>query len=260
MLGSDHVLTKLNPNLQGIDPDETYNQCPYEKGFAFLRFLSQSVGKSKFDEFLRFYVNKYKFQSILPEDMFSSFFEFFPEHSGVRGSLDAWMNSTGAPVVTASFQPNPMQLQVDTALETWEKEISSCPSADKISEEKVKNLIQNWHALQTCRFLDKLLPASWLDKNGAQKLDEIYNFSESPNVEICLRWSKIAISRKIHQKYPAVKKLLSKTGKQKICLPLYRLFMKGDDYDKKFANEVFEETRANLFNVVEGYVKNILGC
>jgi len=231
-----------------------------KKALHFCVSLAKASENRNSTNFFGFTLTNTNSKVFFQRTCFLLFLNFFPEHSGVRGSLDAWMNSTGAPVVTASFQPNPMQLQVDTALETWEKEISSCPSADKISEEKVKNLIQNWHALQTCRFLDKLLPASWLDKNGAQKLDEIYNFSESPNVEICLRWSKIAISRKIHQKYPAVKKLLSKTGKQKICLPLYRLFMKGDDYDKKFANEVFEETRANLFNVVEGYVKNILGC
>ena len=45
----------------GVDPDDTYNETPYEKGFAFVSYLQHLVGDvAKFDDFLKAYVDKYK--------------------------------------------------------------------------------------------------------------------------------------------------------------------------------------------------------
>ena len=40
--------------LVGVDPDDTYNETPYEKGFCFVSYLAHLVGdQSRFDAFLR---------------------------------------------------------------------------------------------------------------------------------------------------------------------------------------------------------------
>ena len=46
-----------------MDPDDTYNETPYEKGYAFVCYLQHLVGDvKKFDDFLKDYVDKFKFQ------------------------------------------------------------------------------------------------------------------------------------------------------------------------------------------------------
>lgn len=40
--------------LLGVNPDDTYNETPYEKGFCFVSYLAHLVGdQGKFDAFLQ---------------------------------------------------------------------------------------------------------------------------------------------------------------------------------------------------------------
>lgn len=41
-------MTKLKNNQEGIDPDDTYSQIPYEKGFQFLLRIERQVRGSAF--------------------------------------------------------------------------------------------------------------------------------------------------------------------------------------------------------------------
>lgn len=50
--GADHEFTKLVTNLEGKDPDDAFSTVPYEKGFVFLFFLENLIGKEKFDTFI----------------------------------------------------------------------------------------------------------------------------------------------------------------------------------------------------------------
>jgi leukotriene-A4 hydrolase len=50
--GPDHNFTKLIPDLKGKDPDDAFSAVPYEKGFIFLFYLENLVGKKKFDQFI----------------------------------------------------------------------------------------------------------------------------------------------------------------------------------------------------------------
>lgn len=44
----------------GVNPEDTYNETPYEKGFCFVSYLAHLVGdQSKFDGFLQVGANRY---------------------------------------------------------------------------------------------------------------------------------------------------------------------------------------------------------
>lgn len=52
------VLTNTQPcllsPLPGVDPDDTYNETPYEKGYCFVSYLAHLVGdQDRFDKFLK---------------------------------------------------------------------------------------------------------------------------------------------------------------------------------------------------------------
>lgn len=46
-LGAENPLTKLVVDLSGIDPDDAFSTCPYEKGHTFLFFLEKLLGAGK---------------------------------------------------------------------------------------------------------------------------------------------------------------------------------------------------------------------
>lgn len=50
--GEKHEFTKLVVNLEGEDPDDAFSSVPYEKGFNFLYFLDQTVGREKWNKFI----------------------------------------------------------------------------------------------------------------------------------------------------------------------------------------------------------------
>lgn len=46
-LGANNPLTKLVVDLSGIDPDDAFSTCPYEKGHTFLFYLEKLFGSCK---------------------------------------------------------------------------------------------------------------------------------------------------------------------------------------------------------------------
>lgn len=46
-LGAQNPLTKLVVDLSGIDPDDAFSTCPYQKGHTFLFYLEQLFGTGK---------------------------------------------------------------------------------------------------------------------------------------------------------------------------------------------------------------------
>lgn len=55
--GADSPLTQLRvPLAAGVDPEDTYNETPYEKGYCFVSYLRSLVGSdAEFDAWLKTY-------------------------------------------------------------------------------------------------------------------------------------------------------------------------------------------------------------
>eukprot|EP00795_Rhopilema_esculentum_P002319 gene2319-17951_t len=105
--GANNPLTALVPDLEGIDPDEAFSSVPYEKGFAFLYYLEHlSGGPDVFNEFLRSYIDHFKYQSITTDEFQSYLFSFFKSKgkddlfSGVDWKL--WFHNPGMPPLDVS--------------------------------------------------------------------------------------------------------------------------------------------------------------
>ncbi|KAM5327363.1 aminopeptidase RNPEPL1 isoform 3-T3 [Glossophaga mutica] len=81
LLGEDSPVSKLQVKLEpGVNPSHLMNLFTYEKGYCFVYYLSQLCGDpQRFDDFLRAYVEKYKFTSVVAQDLLDSFLSFFPE-------------------------------------------------------------------------------------------------------------------------------------------------------------------------------------
>jgi hypothetical protein len=82
--GASHPLTRLVvPIAGGTDPDETYTDVPYEKGFAFVSYLRACAGSdAAFDAWLSRYFSGHAFSAVDVPDIFDSFFAAFPHFRG----------------------------------------------------------------------------------------------------------------------------------------------------------------------------------
>ncbi|XP_070532258.1 aminopeptidase B-like isoform X2 [Ptychodera flava] len=253
--GEDHPLNRLRVVIEpGVDPDDTYNETPYEKGYCFCCFLQSQIGSyEKFDEFLKAYVERYKFKSIVAEDLFDFFFEYFPDFKDKKDELnfEGWLHNAGWPSYVPDLSAG------DSLTKPAEKLAAVWAGEDVEDSQNVSKDISNWKTYQVLHFLDKLLEKSELPM---EDLSSFYpDISHSKNAEIQLRWSKITLKNDHQPDFPQVKEFLESQGKQKYTVPVYQCMQKGSPAAQKLANEVFAATRDQLHVNVENRVAKILG-
>jgi aminopeptidase N len=87
-------LTRLRLQLQGIDPDDAFSSIPYEKGARFVVALERAVGRERFDQFMRDYMHRFRFQSISSEE-FIQFLDAQLPGTSERVLAQQWLYETG---------------------------------------------------------------------------------------------------------------------------------------------------------------------
>lgn len=67
--GVDDTYSSIHPVLAGDNPDNSFSELPYEKGFQTLTYLESLVGPDAFREFLRFWVQERFLTSVMYTDL-----------------------------------------------------------------------------------------------------------------------------------------------------------------------------------------------
>ncbi|CAH2221467.1 aminopeptidase B [Pelobates cultripes] len=261
--GEDHPLNKLRVKIEpaGVDPDDTYNETPYEKGFCFVSYLAHLTGdQSKFDSFLRAYIDNFKFQSITANEALEFYLDFFPDLKSkgvdtIAGlEFDCWLNTPGWPPFLPDLSPGDVLMRPAEDLAVlW----SSTPlDMDAIRKED----ITVWKTYQCIYFLDKILEKSPLPAGNVLELGRQYpHISEATNAELRLRWCQIILKNNYQTQFCKVREFLYSQGKQKYTLPLYRAMHNGSEHAQALSKVVFKQTSKQLHSNVKEYVKKILG-
>ncbi|KAJ8395394.1 hypothetical protein AAFF_G00033790 [Aldrovandia affinis] len=259
--GEDHPLNKLRVKIEaGTDPDDTYNETPYEKGFCFVSYLAHLAGtQAQFDAFLKAYVDKFKFRSVIAEDALEFYLEYFPDlkKKGVHKieglEFETWLNVPGWPPYLPDLSPGQSLMEPAGRLaDLW-----SAEHLDMVAIRKVDT--QPWKTYQTVYFLDKVLEKSPLPGGNTERLAEQYpHIVKSNNAELRLRWAQIIVKNQHQPGYRHVRAFLSCQGKQKYTLPVYRAMWSGSEETRALATEIFSTTSQQLHVNVRNYVKKIL--
>jgi aminopeptidase N len=87
--------TKLKLNLKGRNPDDAINNIAYDKGYLFLRTLEETVGREKFDEFLKNYFQKHAFSTMTTEKFIVYLNDNLLEKNGITFNTDEWIYTAG---------------------------------------------------------------------------------------------------------------------------------------------------------------------
>ncbi|XP_011892664.1 PREDICTED: aminopeptidase B isoform X5 [Cercocebus atys] len=244
----------------GVDPDDTYNETPYEKGFCFVSYLAHLVGdQDQFDNFLKAYVHEFKFQSILADDFLDFYLEYFPELKKKRVDIipgfefDRWLNTPGWPPYLPDLSPG------DSLMKPAE-ELAQLWAAEELDVKAIEAVaISPWKTYQLVYFLDKILQKSPLPPGNVKTLGETYpSISNARNAELRLRWGQIVLKNDHQEDFWKVKEFLHNQGKQKYTLPLYHAMMGGSEVAQTLAKETFASTASQLHSNVVNYVQQIV--
>ncbi|HEX8197959.1 MAG TPA: leukotriene A4 hydrolase C-terminal domain-containing protein, partial [Pyrinomonadaceae bacterium] len=201
----------LHVDLKGRDPDEGFTGVPYEKGALFLRHLEETVGREKFDKFVRSYFDAHAFQSITTE----TFIDYLNKNLLAanpnlvsRADIDEWIYQAGLP----KNAPQPVS-------DAFQK--VAAQANNYAGGKSAANAIQSsaWTTQEWLHFL-KSLPQD-LGANRMAEIDRAFNLTRSGNSEIAFQWLMMSIRNNYAQAFPRLEEFLTTIGRRKFVKPLF---------------------------------------
>jgi hypothetical protein len=201
--------------LNGRDPDLGMTQVPYEKGSLFLRTLEQTLGRARFDAFLRAYFDEHVFKSITTAEFVEFLRERLLRHDPLSAQaidLDLWLERPGLPVVFS--EPRSQKLAaIDQIAQSW---LDGSVATDKISA-------REWSTQEWLRFLQALPEKLSLEK--MTDLDRTFGLTARGNSEIAHQWLLQSIRNSYQPADSRLESYLTAIGRRKLVLPLYRALL-----------------------------------
>ena len=245
-LGAASPDTRLLLDLAGRDPDDGMTNIAYDKGYFFLRLLEETVGREKWDAFLRKYFDTFAFQN-----MTTARFVAYLRENLIQGDkaledklkIDEWVYSAGLPSNAPQVRPKEFE-RVEAQVKAWTE---GTPAKDLNT--------QNWTTHHWLHFLQKL-PQN-LKAEQMAELDAAFKFTQTSNSEILSAWLLRAIATQYKPAYPALEKFLTSMGRRKFLKPLYTELAKTPE-GMEMARRIYAKARPTYHSVAYTTIDAIL--
>ena len=245
-LGDTSADTHLKLNLAGRNPDDGMNDVAYEKGHFLLLLIEQTVGRAKFDAFLKNYFQRHKFQSITTEQFLAEYKSELIKDDSVEAkkiNIEEWIYKPGIPsncptIVSERFNA------VDAVAAEWKRGVE----AKKLNT-------KDYSSNEWLRFI-RALPEK-MSIPQMKELDGAFHFTQSGNSEILFAWLEHVIASKYETGYPALENFLVNVGRRKFCKPLYADLIKTPD-GTELAKKIYAKARPNYHSVTRGTIDEVL--
>jgi leukotriene A-4 hydrolase/aminopeptidase len=237
----------LHVDLKGRDPDDGFTSVPYEKGALFLRHLEETVGRKKFDTFVRGYFDSHAFQSITTEDFVDylnkNLIATNPKLLSIK-DVDEWIYEGNLP----KNAPSPRS-DAFTKVETQVNSFTSGKTAATALKTK------GWTTQEWLHFL-KSMPET-LSVVQMAKLDNAFNFTKIGNSEIAFQWLMMSIKNSYSPANLRLEEFLTTIGRRKFVKPLFDALAKTED-GKARAIEIYKKARPGYHPITQSSVDAIL--
>ncbi|MCG8460835.1 MAG: M1 family metallopeptidase [Holophagales bacterium] len=233
-------------DLEGRDPDDGMTDVAYEKGHFFLRTVEQTVGRERFDSFLRTWFDEHAFVSRTTGD-----FVAYLDQRLVAGDaqlaeklqVEAWVYGPGLP---ANLQPPESDAfaRVDAGRQAF---LDGSRAAGELG-------VEGWTTHHWLHFL-RGLPED-LSAEQMAELDAAFGLTGSGNSEILAAWFRHVLAQHYEPGYDALRDFLSRQGRRKFLRPLYQDMV--DHGLKPMAEEIYTRARPSYHSVSTGTLDAIL--
>ena len=228
--------TKLKGDYKRRDPEEAINDIVYEKGYAFLQTIEQTVGRATLDTFLKNYFNTYAFQSRTTEQFVDHLNKELIKNDKALADkimVDEWVYGPGIPKnIPASVSENFKRIDTTVA------NLRTAP---------VTGLNRQIKSTNELLYFISHLPAD-LTAEEMALLDKEFKFTQSGNSEVQSAWFTLAIRHQYKPAYHSIEKFLTEVGRRKFLRPLYGEMIKTSE-GKVWAKQIYAKARANYHPV-----------
>ena len=240
--GADSPLTRLRTDLTGIDPDDAFSSIPYEKGARFLTLVERSVGRDRFDRFVRDYIARYRFTSITTEEFLAFLEEKLPGAAEKVGAR-AWLFEVGIPKNAPRFE--------SAKVASLTRLASSFEGGHRPSPAE----IACWSGRELLVYLQHL-PRT-LPREGCAWLEGTFSLTSRGNYEILVEWLTIAGGSDYEPVFPRIREVLLRVGRMKYLRPLYGALSRHPR-TRALAREIFAEAKEGYHSLSRRVVESVL--
>lgn len=237
--------SKLKLALDGRNPDDGMTDIAYNKGYFFLRLMEETVGREKFDNFLKNYFSEHSFQ-VMDTERFVNYLRknLIDDETDKKININNWIYEEGLPDNAPVVHSEKFN-EVDKIREQWE--------AGRISADKIP--FKEWIYQEQYHFIFNL--SSALSTAQLAKLDKAFNLRNTGNNEVLFAFLLQSIRKKHSDAYPELEQFLVSVGRRKFVSPLFTEMMRTNQKD--LALKIYDKSRANYHAVTTGTVDQILG-
>ena len=234
--------THLFLDLTGRDPDEAATKLPYEKGYFLLRLIEETVGRARWDAFLRDYFDRHAFHSMTTEAFVAELRSAFPQLEE-KVDVNVWIHGPGIPD-NAPVVHSDAFAKVEEQVKSFEKGAPAATLATK-----------NWSTHEWIHFLRHLPKGLTLAQ--LTDLDAAFGFTSSGNSEILHEWLLRAIENNYEPAYDALERFLLRQGRRKFLKPLYQKLTETPDGMER-ARAIYAKARPMYHSVSYRTIDQIL--
>ncbi|MCQ2818400.1 MAG: M1 family metallopeptidase [archaeon] len=256
--GETNEFTKLEPNLIGRSPEESFGEVPYEKGYHFLYYLENLVNSNSdrdtFKVILQDYFREYKFKSIRYSDFVFTFVVSLEKHLPEKYQeilnqidWDTWFYAPGMPKWENDYT-NALGKQADDNLELLLK--------NQLKPETFKPIFDGWHSDVKEYFLKSIMTLPNILTDAQYKvLSEGLGLATGYNADITADFFQVMLKTGKLDKEAELDTFLGTFGRAKYLKALYVGIAK---IDKPKAMAMFAKHKAGYHPIAIAAVEQLL--
>ena len=237
--------THLKLNLKGQNPDDGMNSIAYDKGFLFLKTLEETIGREKFDVFLKNYFQSNAFTTMTTEKFIVYLNENLLDKHSVKFNTDEWVYNPGIP-------SNAFEIKSDK-FENVSNTIKEIVTTNKVNAVVAKD----WTTQEWVYFI-RNFPTDITPEQMAL-IDNAFDLTNSKNSHKAMVWYEQAINHnyKGNNVDMKIEEFLTRVGRRWYVSTLYKAFANADKVDEGMA--IYKKARSNYHSVTVNTIDEVLG-
>ncbi|MEP2773639.1 MAG: M1 family metallopeptidase [Fulvivirga sp.] len=238
--------THLKLELEGRNPDDGVTSIAYDKGYLFLRYLEEKVGREKWDTFVRNYFERNAFKVMTTEAFIEELQTHLLDKERINigtVKIDEWIYQPGLPDDAVI----PTSNRFDKVDDEMERFVQGTPAEELTTED--------WTSHEWLHFV-RAVPDS-IPNEELQELDNAFKLTQTGNSEVLAAWLVQSVKHEYEPAYERLESFLINTGRRKFLSPIYGELVKTEA-GTQLAKSIYEKARPNYHFVATNTIDEML--
>jgi aminopeptidase N len=237
--------THLKLDLTGRNPDDGMTSIAYDKGFLFLKTLEETVGREKFDVFLKNYFQENAFTTITTERFIDYLNENLLEKNNIIFNTEEWVYGPGVP-------SNEFVIKSDK-FENVSKVIKNI-----IESNTVDPLVSKDWTTQEWVYFIRNFPSD-ITPTQMSLIDNAFDLTNSRNSHKAMVWYEQAVNHNYRENNvdQKIEEFLTKVGRRWYVETIFKAYKKTGKIDEGIT--IYKKARPNYHSVTVNTIDKLLG-